>query len=52
MPFGTIPTVGKLDHYAALGVTEAVALVPSDERDKVLPWLDHVVEVIADHRRG
>ena len=52
VPFGTIPTVGKLDHYEALGITEAVALVPSEGRDKVLSWLDHVVEVIADHRRG
>jgi probable F420-dependent oxidoreductase len=50
VPFGTMPTVGKLDHYAGLGVTEAVAFVPSEGRDTVLPWLDDIAKVVDEHR--
>jgi probable F420-dependent oxidoreductase len=50
VPFATLPSVGKLDHYAELGVTEVVAQVPSAGRDKVLAWIDHIVGVIDDHR--
>ncbi|WP_067813089.1 LLM class F420-dependent oxidoreductase [Actinomadura kijaniata] len=40
VPFGTLPTPGKLDHYAGLGVTEVVLRVPAGDREAVLPVLD------------
>ncbi len=40
VPFGTIPTAEKLDHYAGLGVTEIVLRVPSGPADEMLPVLD------------
>jgi probable F420-dependent oxidoreductase len=40
VPMGVFPDSGKLDHYRALGVTEAVLRVPSAPRDQVLPVLD------------
>jgi probable F420-dependent oxidoreductase len=38
--FGTIPTEGKLEHYASLGVTEVVVRVPSGPDDEMLRLLD------------
>ena len=46
IPFGTIPEAGKLDHYAALGVTETVLHLPSAGRDDVLRTLDGYVAFI------
>ena len=40
VPMGIEPDQTKLDHYAQLGVTEAVLRLPSAPRDKVLPVLD------------
>jgi probable F420-dependent oxidoreductase len=40
VPLGVLPDRGKLDHYAAIGVTEAVLRLPSAPRDTVLPVLD------------
>ncbi|MDX6743338.1 TIGR03619 family F420-dependent LLM class oxidoreductase [Actinocorallia sp. A-T 12471] len=40
IPFGTLPTPGKLEHFAALGVTETVLRVTSGTRDAVLRELD------------
>ncbi|MFI0354071.1 TIGR03619 family F420-dependent LLM class oxidoreductase [Actinomadura sp. 9N407] len=40
IPFGTLPTPEKLDHYASLGVEEVVLRVPAGGRDAVLPVLD------------
>ena len=40
VPFGTIPTEGKLDHYAALGVTEVVVRIPSGPADEMRRRLD------------
>ncbi|GAB3667091.1 LLM class F420-dependent oxidoreductase [Actinocorallia lasiicapitis] len=40
IPFGTLPTPQKLDHYASLGLTEVVLRIPSAPRDTVLPILD------------
>jgi probable F420-dependent oxidoreductase len=40
VPFGTIPDAGKLDYYAALGITEVVLRLPSAPADRVLPVLD------------
>ncbi len=40
VPFGTLPTAEKLDHYASLGITETVLRIPSAGRDEVLAALD------------
>jgi probable F420-dependent oxidoreductase len=48
VPFGSIPSPGKLDHLASLGVTEVVLRVPSAARDVALRVLDeHVASVTA-----
>ncbi|HEY5251342.1 MAG TPA: LLM class F420-dependent oxidoreductase [Acidimicrobiales bacterium] len=40
VPFGTVPTEGKLEHYASLGVTEVVVRVPSGGADEMRGVLD------------
>jgi probable F420-dependent oxidoreductase len=46
VPFGTIPTAAKLDHFARLGVDEVVMRVPSGSRTEILEVLDsHAVHV-------
>ncbi len=40
VPFGTIPTDAKLEHFAGLGVDEVVLRVPSGVRSEVLAVLD------------
>ncbi|MBK7973520.1 MAG: LLM class F420-dependent oxidoreductase [Deltaproteobacteria bacterium] len=40
IPFGTLPTPGKLDYYASLGIDEVVLRIPSAPRDTVMPMLD------------
>jgi probable F420-dependent oxidoreductase len=40
IPFGTVPSAGKLEYYAALGIEEVVLRVPTGVRDEVLPVLD------------
>jgi len=40
VPFGTLPSRGKLDHYVSLGITEVVVRLPSAPRDDVLRALD------------
>jgi probable F420-dependent oxidoreductase len=40
VPFSSVPDRGKLDHYAAIGVTEVVFGLPSAPRDQVLAVLD------------
>ncbi len=40
IPFGTIPTPEKLEHFATIGVTECVVRLPSAGRDDVLRVLD------------
>jgi probable F420-dependent oxidoreductase len=52
VPFGAFPDAGKLAHYGNLGVTEVVAFVPSAGRDVVLPWIDRLMDVFADYRKG
>jgi probable F420-dependent oxidoreductase len=42
IPFGTVPTPGKLEHYANLGVTEVVVRIPGGGRDDVLRTLDRL----------
>ena len=40
IPFGSIPTPDKIEHFASLGVSECVFRLPSAPRDVVLPILD------------
>ncbi|WP_431901012.1 TIGR03619 family F420-dependent LLM class oxidoreductase [Nonomuraea sp. bgisy101] len=40
IPFGTLPTGGKLEYYATLGIEETVLSLPSGTADEVLPVLD------------
>lgn len=40
VPFGTIPSDAKLDHFAGLGVDEVVLRVPAGSRSEVLAVLD------------
>ncbi|GAA3810530.1 LLM class F420-dependent oxidoreductase [Sphaerisporangium flaviroseum] len=40
VPFGTVPSKGKLDYYAELGIEEVVCSVPSASAATVLPVLD------------
>jgi probable F420-dependent oxidoreductase len=40
VPFGTVPSEGKLEHYASLGVTEVVVRVPSGSENQMRRVLD------------
>ena len=40
VPFGTIPTEAKLDHFAGSGVREVVLRVPSGSRSEIVKVLD------------
>lgn len=42
VPFGTLYEPGKLDYYAAIGITEVVLRLPAGTRDEVLPELDRL----------
>lgn len=44
VPFGTIPTPGKLDHYRSLGVTEVVLRVPAADEDATRRALDDLTQ--------
>jgi probable F420-dependent oxidoreductase len=44
--FGSLPDPGKLEHFAAIGVTEVVFGLPSAPRDDVLRVLDRHAAVI------
>lgn len=52
VPFGSLPTPGKLDHFADLGVAEVVVLLPSAGRDETLAALDKATTTIDSWRRG
>lgn len=47
VPFGTVPTVGKLAHFADLGIDEVVLRLPSGPRDEMLPLLDELAGHLA-----
>jgi len=47
VPFGSIPTGSKLDHFENIGVTECVFRLPSAGRDEVLRILDEQTALIA-----
>ena len=51
VPFGSLPTHEKLDHFEAVGVTECVFRVPTADRDTVLKVLDEQ-QVLVDERKG
>jgi probable F420-dependent oxidoreductase len=43
---GTVPDPGKLEYYAALGVTEVALRLPSGPREVVLPALDRYAALL------
>lgn len=47
VPFGTVPTAPKLEHFASIGVTECVFRIPSAHADAALPVLDEHAELVA-----
>ena len=46
IPFGTLPTPGKLEYYASLGIDEVVLRIPSAPRDTVMPMLDEFQKLL------
>ena len=48
VPFGTLPSPGKLEHYASLGIDEVVLQLPSAPADKVMGVLDGYSEFVTD----
>jgi probable F420-dependent oxidoreductase len=48
MPFGVIPDRGKLEHLAEMEITECVFLLPSGQRDEVLPILDDYAALLPE----
>jgi len=47
VPFGTVPDPGKLEYYESLGIDEVVLRLAGGDRDRVLPRLDKLAELIA-----
>ena len=50
VPFGSLPTHEKLDHFEAVGVTECVFRVPTADRDTVLKVLDEQQVLVAERK--
>jgi probable F420-dependent oxidoreductase len=50
VPFGSLPTPAKLEHFASIGVTECVFRIPSAPTDDVLPVLDEQAALLAELR--
>lgn len=48
VPFGSLPSPEKLDHFARIGVTEVVFRLPSADRDSVLPILEEQAGLLSD----
>ncbi len=46
VPFGTLPSPGKLDYYRSLGIDEVVLRIPSEPRDSVMPRLDEFAKLL------
>jgi alkanesulfonate monooxygenase SsuD/methylene tetrahydromethanopterin reductase-like flavin-dependent oxidoreductase (luciferase family) len=46
IPFGTIGSAAKLEHYAALGVKEVVLRVPSGDADQINAELDALAALL------
>jgi probable F420-dependent oxidoreductase len=50
VPFGSLPSHDKLDHFERIGVTECVFRLPSAGRDEVMAVLDQYGELVAARR--
>lgn len=50
VPFGSLPTAAKLEHFASIGVTECVFRIPSAPTDQVMPVLDEQARLISELR--
>ena len=46
IPFGTIGSAAKLEHYAALGIKEVVLRVPSGNADEIRAELDSLMALL------
>jgi hypothetical protein len=46
VPFGTVPSPGKLDYYESIGIDEVVLRVPGGDADRVLPLLDEYAALL------
>ncbi|MCC5951180.1 MAG: LLM class F420-dependent oxidoreductase [Acidimicrobiia bacterium] len=46
VPFGSVPTPGKLEHFAEIGVTECVVRLPSAGEAEVLNTLDEYAPLV------
>jgi probable F420-dependent oxidoreductase len=46
VPFGTVPDAGKLEYYASIGIDEVVMRLAGGPRDRVLPRLDRLAELV------
>ena len=46
VPFGSLPSPEKLEHFRSIGVTECVFRLPSAPADQVLPVLDEQARLI------
>jgi probable F420-dependent oxidoreductase len=46
VPFGTVPDPGKVEYYASIGIDEVVLRLPGGSRDRVLPRLDALAELV------
>lgn len=46
VPFGTLPTAGKLEHFASLGIDEVVLRVPAGPAPAMLAALDECVPLV------
>ena len=51
VPFGSLPTPEKLEHFAEIGVTECVFRLPSADRDTVMRVLEEQTALVANLRR-
>ncbi|MBO0852031.1 MAG: LLM class flavin-dependent oxidoreductase, partial [Pseudonocardia sp.] len=49
VPFGVVPTPGKLEYLRSLGVREVVVALPSGGVDQVLPALDGYAQAFPDY---
>jgi hypothetical protein len=50
VPFGTVPSDQKLDHYTGLGIREVVLRVPSGPADDMVAALDGLVPYLERFR--
>ncbi len=46
VPFGSLPSPEKLEHFERIGVTEVVFRLPSADRDTVMPILEQQAELV------